>query len=67
METAYYKIGIPHPNAYIICAKCKDRAKITNWEPAKGLDPLLCEFVCCQCGTKWYKRVPPEEREDCIK
>ncbi len=35
-------------------------ARITNWEPAPGLDPRLREFQCEHCHKMTYKVVPPQ-------
>lgn len=40
-----------------------NRAMITDWEPARGLDPRLREFQCENCKKMTYKLLHKELEE----
>lgn len=35
----------------------ENRAEITVWKPSEGMDPLLRQFKCKNCGKMTYKLV----------
>lgn len=40
-----------------------NRARMTDWQPAPGLDPRLREFQCEHCRKMTYKVMPPRESQ----
>ena len=44
----------------IRCKYCGALAEITNWQPGRGLDPNMRQFLCPLCKRLTYARVDPD-------
>lgn len=38
----------------VLCPKCLDQCKPTNYIPTTGYDPLTRQFKCPTCGQEQY-------------